>query len=243
MQGNFKHKIYDKETSITIIWAEESPHNLGRVTRKMVFRDRWCRRCFDRTRWLSEISWILEQTRTTSKRGRKWNGDKLSRFQTSGSWWQNATHGCGWYWAVVSSYSVDTVVKMAREQLEAKIGKSVISHRNAKDFLRLPEECKWRIFNSQLSTFNYRNPCLYVTSVGNIFFSHGSHGLSRIWLNVIRAHLWHQWEISFFKRICFLGSLLCVRDWSGILWERSLRSEQRYSGKPDGDSRNAHINS
>ncbi|MBR2051490.1 MAG: hypothetical protein IJ961_03340 [Bacteroidales bacterium] len=27
---------------------------------------------------------------------------------------------------------------------------------------------------------------------------------------------------------------VCVRDWSGILWERSLRSEQRYSGKPDG---------
>ena len=26
----------------------------------------------------------------------------------------------------------------------------------------------------------------------------------------------------------------CVRDWSGILCERSLRSEQRYSGKPDG---------
>ena len=34
------------------------------------------------------------------------------------------------------------VAKIAREQLEAKIGKSVISHRNAKDFLRLPEECR-----------------------------------------------------------------------------------------------------
>ena len=32
----------------------------------------------------------------------------------------------------------------------------------------------------------------------------------------------------------------CVRDWSGILLERSGK---RYSGKPDGDSRNAHINS
>ena len=32
------------------------------------------------------------------------------------------------------------VAKIAREQLEAKIGKSVISHRNAKDFLQLPEE-------------------------------------------------------------------------------------------------------
>ena len=32
------------------------------------------------------------------------------------------------------------VAKIAREQLEAKIGKSDISHRNAKDFLQLPEE-------------------------------------------------------------------------------------------------------
>ena len=32
------------------------------------------------------------------------------------------------------------VAKIAREQLETKIGKSVISHRNAKDFLQLPEE-------------------------------------------------------------------------------------------------------
>ncbi len=31
-----------------------------------------------------------------------------------------------------------------------------------------------------------------------------------------------------------------VRDWSGILLERSGK---RYSGKPDGDSRNAQINS
>ena len=53
--------------------------------------------------------------------------------------------------------SIREVAKMAREQLEAKIGKSVISHRNAKDFHQLPEEWKWRIFNSQLSTFNYRN--------------------------------------------------------------------------------------
>ena len=30
----------------------------------------------------------------------------------------------------------------------------------------------------------------------------------------------------------------CVRDWSGILLERSGK---RYSGKPDGDSRNALI--
>ncbi len=32
------------------------------------------------------------------------------------------------------------VAKIARELLEAKIGKSVISHRNAKDFFQLPEE-------------------------------------------------------------------------------------------------------
>ena len=32
------------------------------------------------------------------------------------------------------------VAKIARKQLEAKIGKSVISHRNAKDFLRLSDE-------------------------------------------------------------------------------------------------------
>ena len=32
------------------------------------------------------------------------------------------------------------VAKIAREQLEAKIGKRVISHRNAKDFFQLPEE-------------------------------------------------------------------------------------------------------
>ena len=31
----------------------------------------------------------------------------------------------------------------------------------------------------------------------------------------------------------------CVRDWSGILLERSGK---RYSGKPDGDSRNAQNN-
>ena len=35
-----------------------------------------------------------------------------------------------------------------------------------------------------------------------------------------------------------VDSLTCrlesVRDWSGILCECSLRSEQRYSGKPDG---------
>ena len=32
------------------------------------------------------------------------------------------------------------VAKIAREQLETKIGKSIISHRNAKDFLRLSDE-------------------------------------------------------------------------------------------------------
>ncbi len=42
--------------------------------------------------------------------------------------------------------------------------------------------------------------------------------------------------IFFLPRICFLGSRQCVRDWSGILLERSGK---RYSGKPDGDSRNA----
>ena len=34
----------------------------------------------------------------------------------------------------------------------------------------------------------------------------------------------------------FSTSTQCVRDWSGILLERSGK---RYSGKPDGDSRNA----
>ena len=53
----------------------------------------------------------------------------------------------------------------------------------------------------------------------------------------IRAHLCHQWgifsshEFHGFSRICFIGSRQCVRDWSGILLERSGK---RYSGKPDG---------
>ena len=34
------------------------------------------------------------------------------------------------------------------------------------------------------------------------------------------------------RNFVFCG--VCVRDWNGILCERSLRSEQRYSGKPDG---------
>ncbi len=39
----------------------------------------------------------------------------------------------------------------------------------------------------------------------------------------------------------------CVRDWSGILFETEAgggdgsEGEKRYSGKPDGDSRNAQI--
>ena len=127
--------------------------------------------------------------------------------------------------------SIWEVAKIAHEQLEMKIGKSVISHRNAKDFLRLPEECRWRIFNSQLSTFNYRNPCLFVTSVGNVLFSHGFHGFSQIWLHVIHAHLSHQWEISFFKRICFLGSLPALGIGAASFWSVSGK---RYSGKPDG---------
>ena len=36
--------------------------------------------------------------------------------------------------------SIREVTKIAHEQLEMKIGKSVISHRNAKDFLQLPEK-------------------------------------------------------------------------------------------------------
>ena len=36
----------------------------------------------------------------------------------------------------------------------------------------------------------------------------------------------------------FSTSTQSVRDWSGILLERSGK---RYSGKPDGDSRNAQI--
>ena len=58
-------------------------------------------------------------------------------------------------------------------------------------------------------------PCPFVSSVGNIFSPTDFHR---------------------FARICFLGSRQCVRDWSGILLERSGK---RYSGKPDCDSRNA----
>ena len=45
-------------------------------------------------------------------------------------------------------------------------------------------------------------PCSFVSSVGNILFSHGFHRFSRIW---------------------FLGSRQCVRDWSGILLERQRK--------------------
>ena len=40
-------------------------------------------------------------------------------------------------------------------------------------------------------------PCPFVTSVGNVLFSHGFHRFSQIWLHVISVHLCHQWEISF----------------------------------------------
>ena len=40
-------------------------------------------------------------------------------------------------------------------------------------------------------------PCPFVASVGNVLFSHGFHRFSQIWLHVIRAHLWHQWEMFF----------------------------------------------
>ena len=40
-------------------------------------------------------------------------------------------------------------------------------------------------------------PCPFVSSVGNVLFSHGFHRFSQIWLHVIRIHLCHQWEISF----------------------------------------------
>ena len=44
-------------------------------------------------------------------------------------------------------------------------------------------------------------PCSFVLSVGNVLFSHGFSQISRIWLHVMHAHLWHQWEISFLPRI------------------------------------------
>ena len=40
-------------------------------------------------------------------------------------------------------------------------------------------------------------PCSFVSSVGNVLFSHGFHGFSQIWLHVIRAHLCRQWEMFF----------------------------------------------
>ncbi len=40
-------------------------------------------------------------------------------------------------------------------------------------------------------------PCSFVSSVGNVLFSHGFHGFSQIWLHVIRVHLCYQWEMFF----------------------------------------------
>ena len=40
-------------------------------------------------------------------------------------------------------------------------------------------------------------PCSFVTSVGNVLFSHGFHRFPQIWLHVIHVHLWHQWEMFF----------------------------------------------
>ena len=42
-----------------------------------------------------------------------------------------------------------------------------------------------------------RYACPFVASVGNVLFSHGFHRFPQIWLHVIRAHLWHQWEYFF----------------------------------------------
>ena len=89
-------------------------------------------------------------------------------------------------------------------------------------------------------------PCPFVLSVGNIFpptdftdlhgfgymlsvficvisgkylSSHGFHGFSQIWLHVIRAHLWHQWEYFFLLRISLICTDLIINyPWVLCLW-------------------------
>ena len=40
--------------------------------------------------------------------------------------------------------------------------------------------------------------CMPICGIsGKYLSSHGFHGFSQIWLHVIRAHLWHQWEMFF----------------------------------------------
>ena len=72
-----------------------------------------------------------------------------------------------------------------------------------------------RIFTDLVTCY----PCSFVASVGNVLFSHGFHRFPQIWLHVIRAHLWHQWEISFshgFSQIC--TDLIINYPWVLCLW-------------------------
>ena len=86
-------------------------------------------------------------------------------------------------------------------------------------------------------------PCSFVLSVGNVLFSHGFHGFSQIWLHVIRVHLCYQWEMFFsptdfhrFHGFVFLVAANALGIGAASFWSVSGK---RYSGKPDGDSRNA----
>ena len=50
-----------------------------------------------------------------------------------------------------------------------------------------------RIFTDLVTCY----PCSFVSSVGNVLFSHGFHRFARIWLHVIRVHLCYQWGMFF----------------------------------------------
>ena len=96
----------------------------------------------------------------------------------------------------------------------------------------ISEKCSFLPRISQISTDLVTcYPCPFVASVGNVLFSHG---FSQIYTDLATCYPC-PFVVSvgniFLPQICFLGSRQCVRDWSGILLERSGK---RYSGKPDG---------
>ena len=128
--------------------------------------------------------------------------------------------------------SIWEVAKIAHEQLEMKIGKSVISHRSAKDFLQLPEE--WKMKNFQFSTFNFQLQIIRVNlcqSVGLNFSPTDStdfHGFGYM-LSVFICDI--SGKYFFLPRICFLGSLPALGIGAASFWSVSGK---RYSGKPDG---------
>jgi len=78
---------------------------------------------------------------------------------------------------------------------------------------------------------------------GNIFSPTDFHRFARIWLHVIRVHLCYQWGMFFsptdftdLHGFVFLVAANALGIGAASFWSVSGK---RYSGKPDGDSRNA----